>query len=174
MKKAWIAAVLGALLIGTLVGVVWARPNGSPQAAVTTRKVTLTGADFVSSVDDWDYWNYGDCVLCGSGPCEFVAPVAFPTLSAVTVERIRLHVNDWNDTASATATLYRGNPSQGPGVQWAAVSSPTGSSNGLHTYNSAAVNKVVWPSQRAYIRLSLPAGGAMGVYGVTVEYHVNS
>jgi hypothetical protein len=43
---------------------------------------------------------------------------------------------------------------------------------GLQTYESGAINRGVWPSQRAYIWLYM-SGPGIYVYGVTVEYHRN-
>ena len=173
MKRAWIAVVLGALLVGTLVGVVWARPNDSPQAAATTRKVTLTGADFISASVHYDYANPGTSVYCVTGACAFTAPVVFPTLNAVTVERIRLHVNDNHATEKARATITRARPSAGAGDSWGITESPPGGSGGVQTYSSFDINKVVWPSQKACITLWIGATN-ITVYGVTIEYHVNS
>jgi len=174
LNRSWMAVVAAALLLGTLVGVVWARPNDSPQAAVTTRKVTLAPAEFIPHSDISTYSNLGYVVSCtGAEAAFFTVPVVFPTLNAVTVERIRLHVADASDTASATATLYRTIPSTGSYQDWGAAQSPPGLGNGLQTYNSPAINKVVWPSQRAYIKLEI-ASYSIYVSGVTVEYHVNS
>ena len=50
--------------------------------------------------------------------------------------------------------------------------SPADASGGFKTYTSSAINKVVWPSQRAFISLTIH-GTNVNVYGVTVEYHRN-
>jgi len=47
MDKRWMAVVMGALLVGILVGgVAWARPDQSPQAADHLRKLTIPAAFF--------------------------------------------------------------------------------------------------------------------------------
>jgi hypothetical protein len=171
VNRSWMAVVAAALLLGTLAGVVWARPNDRPQAQDITRKVTLSAADFIPNSDDWNYGNSGALAEC-SGMCNFNAPIVFPCLPAVTVERIKLHVRDDNGTQTASASLYRAKPSVGAGDFLGAVASPTGTSDGLQTYTSGTINKVVWPSQKAYIWVSI-GGGNIGVYGVTVEYHRN-
>jgi len=172
VNKSWMAAVAAALLLGTLAGVVWARPNDRPQAADITRKVTLTGADFAPNQDGMDSYNYGGHVYCNAVECTFTAPIVFPCLPAVTVERIKLHVDDDNASATASAGIWRANPSTGAETFWGSVASTVPTSGGIKTYTSADINKVVWPSQRAYIWLQIN-GTDITVYGVTVEYHRN-
>ena len=176
VNKSWMAVVAAALLLGTLVGVVWARPNDRPGAAEVTRKVTLTGADFIPTQDDWDYsiGEYGSSdssVSCLSSSCEFSAPVVFPCLPSVTVERIKLHVVDEVFMNQTWVWLYRANPSTGAVTSLGNLSSSYQGDPGLNTYTSGPINKVVWPSQKAYIHLDTYPN--MQVYGVTVEYHRN-
>jgi len=172
-RRTWIAVVAVALLLATLAGVVWARPQNNPQAAGATRKVTLTGSDFVPHRNTDDWWDMGSRVVCYTGSCELTAPVVFPCLSAVTVERIKLHVDDNNNGVKATATLYRAVPSKGAKVYLGDVSSPVGQTGGIRTYTSGPINKVVWPSRKAFIWLEIE-GQFVDVYGVTVEYHRNT
>ena len=171
VKKSWMAVVAAALLVGTLVGVVWARPHDRPQAQDITRKVTLTGGDFIphEEVDNWS--NNGDWVRCDIGSCAFTAPVVFPCLPSVTVERIRLHVDDAHGSAFASVGLFRAQPTNRGDVWLGSASSPPGIV-GFQTYNSQPINKRVWPSQKAYIWLDI-GGNNIYVYGVTVEYHRN-
>ena len=172
LNKSWMAVVAAALLLSTLVGVVWAMPSDRPGAAEATRKVTLTGADFIPR-STADSTNNGSYVECNTGNCFFAAPVPFPCLPSVTVELFKLHVRDDNGIGSASVYLYRGNPSTGGENSLGSVSSPPAVSGGLKTYTSAPINKVVWPSQRAYLMLNI-WGPNITVYGVTVEYHINS
>jgi hypothetical protein len=172
-NRSWMAVAAAALLLGTLAGAVWARPNDRPGAAPTTRKVTLTGADFTPVDNATDYYNDGYYLSCVTGSCHLNAPVPFPTLSAVTIERIKLTVNDANGASWMEADLYRAKPSAGASDFLGGVYSPLGTSGGVKTYTSDPINKVVWSSQRAYITLSVPNVN-MKVYGVTVEYHPNS
>ena len=171
-NRSWMAVVAAGVVLGTLVGVVWARPNDRPQAADITRKVTLAGSDFIPASDTEDWGNSGFHVRCESGVCGFTAPVVFPCLPSVTVERIRLHVDDQNAIAWATATLYRAYPPTGAYVELGAAASPPGTNGTLQTYTSPNINKRVWPSQKAYIWL-FTGGPGIFVYGVTVEYHRN-
>lgn len=172
VNRSWMAAVAAALLLGTLVGVVWARPNDLPGAADITRKVILGGADFSTTHPSYAYNTVGGEMVTGSSYCVLAAPVVFPCLPSVTVERIKLHVHDQNPTEAAGVHLFRVNPANGAHVLLGSVESPTGMSDGRKTYTSAAINKVVWPSQRAYVRLWFE-GTSIWVHGVTVEYHRN-
>jgi hypothetical protein len=151
--------------------VVWARPHDSTTAADITRKVTLTGGEFIVAEDGRDWTSDGVSVQCLSGSCEFSAPVVFPCLPSVTVERIRLHVDDAHGSASAAAMLYRAQPTN-RGDVWLGSAASHAGTFGFQTYSSQPINKRVWPSQRAYIWLSI-GGPNIRVYGVTVEYHRN-
>ena len=173
VNKSWMAVVAATLLLGMLAGVVWARPQNRPQAQDITRKVTLTGGDFIPADDTYDWFNQGGHVRCDSGSCSYTAPVVFPCLPSVTVERIKLHVNDANASAWAAASLWRAYPPNGVDVQMGSIGSPgPATSGGVKTYTSPDINQVVWPSQRAYILLYF-SGFNISVYGVTVEYHRN-
>jgi hypothetical protein len=173
LNKSWMAVAAAALLLGTLVGVVWARPHDRPQAQDITRKVSLGASDFIPVHDGTDWWNDGDRIYCQSHdtPCHFLAPVVFPCLPGVTVERIKLHVKDDNDSTLARATLHRLYLHNGRRVWLGAAESPVGT-GGYQPWSSDPINKPVWPSQRAYIWLSI-GGTGIAVGGVTVEYHRN-
>ena len=171
VKKSWIAVVVGALLLGTLVGAVWARPHDRPQAQDITRKVSLGASDFIPNDEGNDWYNNGDRIWCQSGSCNFTAPVVFPCLPSVTVERILLHVKDDNGSALARAELYRLNLNNGGEAQLGWVESPMGT-GGYQPWSSGTINQVVWPSQRAYIWLFIQSTN-IDVGGVTVEYHRN-
>jgi hypothetical protein len=171
LSKSWVALVAAAALLGTLVGVVWARPHDTPDAQDITRKVTLTGAEFAVGGAGQQWQTDGSAVYCVTGSCYLVAPVVFPCLPSVTVERIRLHVADGNGSFYALARLYRAQPANHADVLLGQVSSPTGTA-AFQTWNSQPINKVVWPSQRAYVRLDI-FGPSITVWGVTVEYHRN-
>jgi hypothetical protein len=109
-KKRSIAMVMGAMLVGILVGgVIWARPDQRAQAADSTRRVTVPAAFFHPNDEGLDYLNNGNYVEIESGQGIFTAPVVFPCLPSVTVERIILSVRDQNGTGigNACVSLYR-------------------------------------------------------------------
>jgi hypothetical protein len=166
------AVVAPALLLGALVGVVWARPQNRPRSADSLRKVTLAGSDFISHHDAANWWNDGGYVMCQGASCSFTAPVVFPCLPSVDVVRVRLHVTDSNATWTAIARIYRAYPPTGADVWLGEAESPPGTSGGVRTYTSANINQTVWPSQRAYIWLVIN-GPSIYVHGVTVEYRRN-
>ena len=172
VNKSWMALVAAALLLGTLVAVVWARPNDRPQGADITRKVTLTGAEFIVGGAGQQWSTDGNTVSCVTGSCYFVAPVVFPCLPSVTVERIRLHVLDGNGSAKAIATFWRDTPPTGSNRFYQSAVSPVGTTVGTQTFDSSPINAVVWPSQGAVVSLEI-GGPGIFVFGVTVEYHRN-
>jgi len=170
-SKTWIVVVVCAMLLGTLVGVVWASPSDRPGAQDITRKVTLSGANFIPAEESADWHNGGDYATCDNGTCTYTAPVVFPCLPSVTVERIKLHVSDSNGGAAVTASLLRTRPSTGAEKELGSVTSGnTGGS--IQTFTSDPINEVVWPSLGAYIQLDFE-DKYIKVYGVTVEYHRN-
>jgi hypothetical protein len=171
LNKSWMAVVAAALLLGTLVGVVWARPHDRPQAQDITRKVNLTGGEFIPANEAQGWQNNGDYVSCDTGICSFFAPVVFPCLPSVTVERFIVYAEDNHATANLNAAMYRVYLPTKKQVYLGQAATPSGTA-GYQPYNSGAINKTVWPSQRAFIHLWI-GGPSIQVYGVTVEYHRN-
>lgn len=172
VNRSWMAVVAAALLLGTLAGVVWARPNDNPTTQTRkTRKVYVAAADFIPKSNDFEYSNLGKTVSCDSENCFFLAPVVFPCLNAVTVERIRLRAQSGSGDWTPAVVLYRAAPS-GNEVYLGEVECPNTETQAPQTCTSPDINQVVWPSQRAYIWLWVPSSHL--VWGVTVEYHPNT
>ena len=173
VNKSWMATLVAGVLLAALGGVVWARPSHAPENAEITRKVTLTGGDFIAAQSQ-NWYNSGQLVRCNGVNCHFTAPVVFPCLPSVTVKRIKLHVYD-NNTAGACdaeARLMRANPATGAEVELGEAATWDSSSTYPETIASLAINKVVWPSQKAYIALLIECTN-IDVFGVTVEYRRN-
>jgi hypothetical protein len=147
-KKRSIAMVMGAMLVGILVGgVIWARPDQRAQAADSTRRVTVPAAFFHPNDEGLDYLNNGNYVEIESGQGIFTAPVVFPCLPSVTVERIILSVRDQNGTGIGNACIIN--------------------------YTDDTIDyPVVWPSQGPYLWLEI-YGTNIEVYGVRIEYKRN-
>ncbi len=173
MNKGWMAVVMGALLVGILVGgVAWARPGQSARAADATRKLTIPAAFFHPTDPTYDYWNNGDHIWTDSNGGSFTAPVVFPCLPSVTVERIILSVRDQNVCGDASVRLYRTKPNKGTQVEMAWAYS-TGSQSGVVNYIDHTIDHpVVWPSQGPYLKLDI-SGESVSVYGVQIEYKRN-
>jgi len=172
VNRTWMAAVAAALLLGTLVGAVWARPNDRPQMAVTTRKVTIPAAFFYPAGDAGYYTNNGVWVRTDLGECRFNAPVIFPTLSSVTVKKITLSVTDNNAGYDACAILWRTSPKNLSEVQMASACS-SGSGGTTNCDDSTIDNARVYPAHGPYVRLYI-GGTDIAVYGVTIEYQINT
>jgi len=99
--------------------------------------------------------------------------VVFPTLSAVTVKKITLSVEDHNGSADACVTLYRTSPKNLTQVSMALACS-SGSWGGPTSYDDDSINNaVVWPAHGPYLWLEI-AGTNIIVYGVTIEYQRNT
>ncbi len=173
MDKRWMAMVMGALLVGMLAGgVVWARPGQSAQAADATRRITIPAAFFHPANEIYDYWNNGDYLEMNSGIGAFTAPVVFPCLPSVTVERIIFSVRDQHTDEDACVTLYRTKPNKGTKNQMGLVCS-SGSQPGVINYTDDTIDyPVVWPSNGPYLYLVIE-GLNVEVYGVRIEYKRN-
>jgi hypothetical protein len=174
MKRRWTAAAMGAILVGILVaGVVCARPDQSAQAADATRKLTIPAAFFHPRDPTCYYWNNGNYIWTDSNGGSFTAPVVFPCIPSVTVERITLSVRDQNVCGDAGVSLYRTKPNKGTQKMMASVCS-TGSQPDVVNYTSDTIDHpLVWPSQGPYLLLSI-TGESVTVYGVQIEYKRNT
>jgi hypothetical protein len=174
----WMTMVLAVVVLSALAVAGWTGWHGQARAAAGTKKVTLAGADFIpydDGVDGNDWHNAGDYVECDAGTCSFVAPVVFPCLSSVTVERFKLHLYDSSGCAYAYATLHRSRPSNASSATLGSQLGTTfeGTTADPATLTSGPINKVVGPTQRAYVSVTI-TGPGVKVYGVTVEYHPRS
>ena len=171
-KKSWMAALVGAILLGTLAGVVWARPRDRPEAQDITRKITVPGAFFRPVEEGMDWYNDGRYIRMDSGDGTFAAPVVFPCLPSVTVERLILYADDTHGTYDACAYLYRTRPHIGDeAVMGEACSS--GTTTGVQPFIDSSISpNVVWPAHGVYIWLRI-FGQKINVHAVRVEYHRN-
>ena len=172
LRKSWVAVIMVVLLLATLVGVVWARPQNRPQAQDITRKIVVLGNEFNPRYETTNYSNKGTYLSCDSASCYFSADVVFPCLPAVYVEQIKLHVYDKSSTGQAIVTLYRYTPSnKGNKALATAQTDVLGTSADPQVFTGNANNQLVWPSQKAYLWLMI--NNDVYVYAVTVEYHRN-
>ena len=172
VNKSWMAVMAATLLLGTLVGVVWARPHDRPQAQDITRQITIPGGFFHPYVDGLDWANLGDHILMQSGAGAFTAPVVFPCLPSVTVERLILYADDENVTWDACAHLQRTRPQQGDEANMGYVCT-SDTTTGVQPFIDSSINNaVVWPSHGVYIWLGI-SGPSIDVHAVRIEYHRN-
>ena len=171
VQKPWVAMLMGALLLGTLVGAVWARPHDRPEAQDITRKITIPAGSFSPAFASINWLNSGDEIHMASGTGTFMAPVVFPCLPSVTVERFILYASDSNASWSACAGLCRTRLPQGDEAQIGYVcSQDTGGAVQPFTDSTISPN-VVWPAHGAYVWISVNTN--MEVHGVRIEYHRN-
>jgi hypothetical protein len=173
MERRWMAVVMGALLVGTLIGVVWVRPGQSAQAAGATHKLTIPAASFHPIDDGQDYVNNGVVVWTNSSDARFSAPVVFPCQYAVRVERIIFSAWDQNASGNACVSLWRVKPDKGTRKQMTWVCS-SGSQTSVVNYTNNSVNPaVVLSSHGLYLFLDIN-GSSIDVYGVQIEYKKNT
>ena len=172
VKKSWIAGVAVALLLGTLVGVVWARPHDRPEAQDITRKITVPGAFFHPYEEGLSWHNEGLEIEVPSGAGIFTAPVILPCLPSVTVERLILYVEDNNTSANACAYLHRTRPQKGDEALMGSVCSSITPTDVQPFIDSSISPNVVWPSHGVYIWLDI-GGPSIYVHAVRIEYHRN-
>ena len=166
LKRSWMAMLMGMLLLGTLVGAVWARPQNRPEAQNTTRRVTIPGAFFNPVSDLVDSYNSGNKIYMLTAYGHFTAPVVFPCLSPVTVERLILYADDGNPAMNACAELHRTRLPQGADVPLGWVCSPAGTTTGVQPFIDDTISpNVVWPAHGVYVWIEI-GGPNIDVYGV--------
>lgn len=172
IKRSWMAVVMGVVLVATLVGVVWARPHDTPQAQDITRKITIPGAFFHPFEDGIAWHNDGRYIRLSSGQGVFTAPVIFPCLPSVTVERLIVYAEDTNGSGNVCASLYRTRPQHGDEKKMGEACS-SGTTSGVQPFTDSNISpNVVWPSHGAYVWLDIDGTGIY-VHAVRVEYHRN-
>ena len=181
-KKTGIGLLLGGLLLATLVGVVWARPQGSPATHDTAHKldtpkahhagfhytVTIPGAHFHPRQDGYAWYNDGECIRVGSGVGRFHAAV--PMLPGNrTVESLTMYVMDNNASWDAWGRLFR-TKTDGTRQEMAKVES-SGSSASIRSFSDTSISpSTIWGGHGAYLRLSI-AGTSISVYSVQIKYY---
>ncbi len=108
-----------------------------------------------------------------SGSGAFTAPVIFPSLGSVTVERIIFSVRDQNATNNACVSLWRTKPDKGIRKQMAWLCSSGSQISVVNYTNDTIKPAVVLSGHGAYLYLDVN-GSSMDVYGVRIEYKVNT
>ena len=167
VKKSWIAALVGALLMATLVGVVWARPNGRPEASPAWKVLTVSAADCIPALDGNDWDNWGRFLRCDSGICYFTCPVPLPP-ETVRVKKFEMYAHD-EGPLNITSRLHRPYPLAGNALKMADANS-SGSSSGVRTFTDTTIaNNPVRPRHGTYVWLKVPTG-SYEVYGFRVCY----
>ena len=185
VKKSWIAVLCGALLMATLVGVVWARPNARPQAAATTKRITIPAGWFhpVGSGYSWRSFGYYTVSYLNQTSVFFHAPVVFPSGGQkFTVEKIALYAYDENGPAqgnkNACVYLYKTNPLVGATSQpamMASVCSTGSSATDPRTFTTTTIaSNPITTARGAYLRLEIEDNTDLLVYGVRIWYHKGS
>ena len=181
-KKSWIALLLGGLLLATLAGAVWARPQGRPAAHGTAYKldrpkahhggfhytVTIPAAHFHPMIDGLNWLNNGDYIRMDSGSGWFTAAV--PMLPGNrTVESVTMYVMDNNGAAQASVTLYR---TKTDGTrQGMAYIATTGSSGSIRSFSDTSISpSTIWGGHGAYLYLVIGATD-ISVYAVQIKYY---
>jgi hypothetical protein len=172
--------------MGTLVGVVWARPNGRPQAAATTKRITIPAGWFHPVAESYNYRNFGYYIESYFNLTSeyFTAPVVFPSGGQkFTVEKIALYAFDNNGAAqgnkNACVILYKTNPLLGAGptnqYQMANACSTGSSATDPRTFTTTTINNnPVGTARGAYLRLTIQDNDNLRVYAVTIWYHKGS
>jgi hypothetical protein len=172
VKNYWMVMLLGAVLMSTLVGVAWARPNGRPMAAVT-RRITIPAGHFIPTKDDWDYNNQGIYVRHESGDGSFTAPVVFPTGQAVVVESVTLYVYDNDADDDICLDLYRQDPTDASEGSMAYLCSSGNSTTDPRSFTDSSIGyNPVKHGKGVYLWLTIGDYGInLKAYGVRIEYH---
>ena len=181
VKKWWIPLLLGALLMATLVGVVWARPNARPLAAATTKRITIPAGWFHPTREGADWTNGGGEITSNKDEESqfFIAPVVFPSAGQTfTVEKMALYAYDQNGglgNYDACVSLYKTNPGAGSDVKMAGACSTGSSTTDPRTFTETTIKyNPVTTARGAYLWLTIEDDTNLDVYGVRIWYHKGS
>jgi hypothetical protein len=172
VKKWWMPLLIGALLMGTLVGVVGARPNARPhEVPASWQKLTVPVQNCIPQEETMNYRHQADYLQCQSGSCLFFCPVTFPTEQAVTVKRLTLFAYDNDGTIGhmASANLYKINPQRKNDVLLASVLTTTSPADAQVVRDSSIDNALIRRTQGPFLTVS-SQGATVKVYGVRIFY----
>lgn len=168
VKKWWAAAILGLLLVATLVGVVLARPSARPKAAAR-QVMTVPAAAFVPIKDGIDWYNNGSYIQLDSGVGVLIAPVRFP--GKVMVKSITLYAYDNNDSHDVCAYLFRSRPSTGSELSMGTACSTGASGTDPRVFTTTLISpNRVTPKHVVYLELMFYDSSDLRVYGVKITY----
>jgi len=167
VKKSWIAALVGALLMATLVGVVWARPKARPQASPGWKVLTISPADCIPATDSDDWYNEGYRLYCSFGACYFTCPVPLPP-ETVRVKKFEMYAKDQGGS-NIGSDLYRTYAKAGNEVKMADADS-SGSSPGVRTFTDTSIDYNPVRSRHGTFIWLVVKTGNLKVYGFRVCY----
>lgn len=102
-RRLW-APVLVGLLVAGLLG---PAAGTAVEPRTVTASIMVPVAAFTPSGDNWDYDNYGDSLVMGTGPGAFAAPLSFP-VPEVSIKRITLYAQ-----RGICVHLFRARPAAG-------------------------------------------------------------
>ena len=181
-RRPWIALLLGALLLTTLVGAVWARPQSSPATHDTAHKldrpkahhagfhytITIPGAAFHPAWDGLDWQNWGWQIYLSSGEGRFTTVV--PMLPGNrTVESMTMYVKDNNGSVNACVYLDR-TKTDGAKAGMAQTCS-VASSGSIRSFTDTSISpSTIWGGHGAYLELYI-GGTGIDVYAVQIKYY---
>lgn len=181
-RKTWIALLLGALLLATLVGVVWARPKGEFAERDAAHKLdrpkghhggfhytaTIPGGHFHPIQDGLNWYNWAYKLRMDSGSGAFTA--ALPILpGSRTVESMTMYVMDNHASVNACVSLVRAK-TDGSYTEIGSTCS-AGSSSSIRTFSDTTISpSTIWGGHGAYLYLSIN-GTNIDVYSVQVAYY---
>ena len=166
-KKWWIPLLLGAMIMATLVGVVWARPKSHHGGS--HYKIIIPGSAFHPNYDGMNWYaGYGN-VHMDSGYGEFTAAVPMPP-GKKTVQKVTLYVEDNNASLKACVSLERLKVDSTSRTM-AYVCSPTGTSGGIQGYSQTSISpSTIRGRHTQYLYLDI-YGPNIDVWAVKIEYY---
>jgi len=167
VKKSRIAVLVGALLMATVVGVVWARPDGRPRAAAWVNH-TVSAYHCIPLRDtvDWKYDPEG--LRCDSGWCEFYCPIRPPHEGSVRIQRLIMYAYD-NAGGQVCIMLREHQTTTGNSVVRLDTRCTTNSANDPETYMYDHDNFTVSRKEDVYVQVGIADTGQR-VYGFKVRY----
>jgi hypothetical protein len=174
IKRLWMPAVLGVLLVAALVGVAAARPNARPLGQ-TWRVLAVTPHACVPDEESMD-WNFGLGLLeCDTAPCRFYCAIDFPAageqaVGAVSVKRLTLFAFDNTDAGAAVdGVLHKAYGPTGGNQKMAEASTADSTADPQTVMDTSIDYNPIYRTQAPYLLIRLEHV-SFKVYGLHIHY----
>jgi hypothetical protein len=172
LKRLWMPALLGILLMATVAGAASARPDARP-VEQGWRVLTVPSTSCIphEPTPSWSHW--GDRVECASDDCQFACVVNFPAageqaVGAVYVKRVTMYAFDNGVASYAVVRLAKAYPPTGAKAQMAWAQSIGSTDDPQTVMDTSIINNPVYRVQGPFIWITIHAGAK--AYGAYIHY----
>jgi hypothetical protein len=172
LKSLWMPALLGVLLMTSLVGAAVARPNARPLEQAW-RVLSIPALVCIPHDEGDDYRFLGTHLYCQAPDCDFACEIDFPAageqaVGAISVKRVTMYAYD-NAVGLVQFSLLKTYAPMGVSQQMAWAMTSDLANDPQAAMDTSVVNNPVYRTQAPVLWLSV--GNTTGkVYGFHVHY----